>query len=639
MKFFRRGALIFLVLLLAPRPCFSASDSGVAAVGKGGLPSSPADFGTFQLLHVFSGPDGALPAKLVLEDSQNFIGVTTYGGANNTGTIFEATTAGIVTTLIDFADVPELVAPLTLVRATDGAFYGLCQGDEFFAPAVFRYEPGGAPAIVYQFAETPFSLIAGSDGFLYGTMAEEFNPAGAVFRLSTAGELTVIYEFHQSFGGSPRLNLESADGNFYGNQSLPTPSVFRISPSGDFSYVIPFQFTQELYVDMIEDQSGNLIVTASLSDAVLRVTKAGEITALHNFAQETEGRGPLKIVQTGDGNFVGITSGGGEAGAGTIYELAPDGGFVLLHQFDQAIDGAAPDELVAHPDGTFYGLTQFGPGITQGIFFSETPPDPAVLPTPALLNVSTRAHIGDGDELLINGFVVSGDTPKRVLLRALGPSLAAAGLTGVLGDPVLELHEPDGTVVSNDNWKDSQQAEIEATGIPPADDMEAAIVATLGPGAYTAVVRGQDSGTGTALVEAYDLDQPVVSQLVNTSARGFVGTGDEVMIGGIISGGGNVRMLIRAIGPELAAQGVSGVLLDTTLDLYDQDGVLILSNDNWRDSQEAEIEATMIPPADDREAAILANLLAGSFTAIVSGKDGTTGVALIEVYNLGLQSP
>ncbi len=638
MESFRRGAVILLVFLLAPLGSSSALESDMAALGTDGFSHIPAEPGIFKLLHVFSGPEGSQPARLVLAESQNFLGVTTYGGANNSGTIFEATTAGAVTTLFDFADVPELINPLTLVRATDGAFYGYCQGTEFVPGAVFRYEPGGSATVVFTFdlGGTPYSLLAGSDGFLYGTMALNFNPAGGIFQLSTAGDLRVIYEFHQAIAGPPRLHFESADGNFYGSQSLPSPSIFRVSPAGDFSYVLPLRYTQDFYSDIIEDQAGDLIAMTFLTDAVQRVTKAGEVTTLHNFYQPTEGRGPLRIIEMADGNFIGITSAGGEADGGTIYEISPDGGFVLLHHFDAAVDGWVPSDLVAHPDGKFYGLTQFGPGITQGIFFSETPPDPAILPTPAFLNVSTRAQVGDGDAQLINGFIVSGATPKKVLLRAIGPSLAAAGVPGALADPILELHEPDGTVLSNDNWADSQAAEIEATSLAPADGLESAILATLAPGAYTAVMRGQNAGTGTGLVEAYDLDVPIVSQLVNTSARGFVGTGDEVMIDGIISSGGNVRMLIRAIGPELTAQGVAGALQDTTLDLYDRDGVLIASNDNWRETQEAEIAATMLAPADDREAAILANLLAGSFTAIMSGKDGTTGVALIETYNLGL---
>ncbi len=638
MKSFRRGAILLLVLLLAPLRSSPALESDMAARGTDRLSHSPAELGIFRLLHVFSGPDGAQPAKLVLQESQNFLGVTPYGGANNSGTIFEATTAGVVTTLFDFAAVPELINPLTLVRATDGAFYGFCQGTEFVPGAVFRYEPGGSATVVFTFdmEGPPHSLIAGSDGFLYGTMGLAFNPAGGVFRLSTAGDLTVIHEFHQTFAGVPRLTYESADGNFYGNQTLPTPSIFRINPAGDFSEVVPLRFTQDLYGDIIEDQAGDLIATAHLSDAVQRVTKEGVVTTLHNFYQPMEGRGPLRIIEMAEGNFIGITSAGGEGDGGTIYEMSPEGGFVVLHHFNVAVDGWAPSDLVAHPDGNFYGLTQFGPGIAQGIFFSVTPPDPAVLPTPAFLNVSTRAQVGDGDAQLINGLIVSGAMPKKVLLRAIGPSLAAAGLPGTLVDPILELHAPDGTVLSNDNWADAQAAEIEATGLAPTDGLESAILATLAPGAYTAVMRGQDAGTGTGLVEAYDLDVPIASQLVNTSARGFVGTGDEVMIDGIISSGGNVRMLIRAIGPGLTAQGVSGALQDTTLDLYDRDGALIASNDNWRETQEAEIEATTLAPGDEREAAILANLLAGSFTAIMSGKDGTTGVALIETYNLGL---
>ncbi len=637
-KSFRRNAVILLVLLLAPLRSSSALESDMTARGTDEFSHSPAELGSFRLLHVFSGPEGSQPAKLVLQESENFLGVTTYGGENNSGTIFEATTAGAVTTLFDFADVPELINPLTLVRATDGAFYGYCKGIESLPGSVFRYEPGGSATVVFTFDTEgpPHSLIAGSDGFLYGTTGLAFNPAGGVFRLSTAGELTVIHEFHQTFAGTPRLNFESADGNFYGNQTLPAPSIFRVSPTGDFSYVVPPIYTQDLYGDIIENQAGDLIATRFLTDSVQRVTKAGEVTTLHNFYQPTEGRGPLRIIEMADGNFIGITSAGGEADDGTIYEMSPDGGFVLLHHFDVAVDGWVPSDLVAHPDGNFYGLTQFGPGIAQGIFFSQTPPDPAVLPIPTFLNVSTRAQVGDGDAQLINGFIVSGTTPKTVLLRAIGPSLAAAGLPGTLADPILELHAPDGTVLSNDNWTDSQAAEIEATGLAPGDGLESAILATLAPGAYTAVMRGQDEGTGTGLVETYGLDVPVVSQLVNTSARGFVGTGDEVMIDGIISSGGNVRMLIRAIGPELTALGVAGALQDTTLDLYDRDGALIASNDNWRETQEAEIEATTLAPGDDREAAILANLLAGSFTAIMSGKDGTTGVALIETYNLGL---
>jgi len=304
----------------------------------------------------------------------------------------------------------------------------------------------------------------------------------------------------------------------------------------------------------------------------------------------------------------------------------------VLHQL-HVVDGSVPTDLVVGPGGLLLGLTQTGPGVGSGTVFTQSLA-PA-LPSPTLLNASTRAEVVTGDQLLICGFIIT-DGYKNVLLRALGPSLSSAGINGALSDPFLELHQPDGTVVSNDNWKDSQEIEIEATGIPPTADKEAAIIANLAPGAYTAVMRGQDNGTGVAIVEAYDLDEGVLPKLTNTSARGFVGIDDNVMIDGIIIGSGNVRVLIRAIGPELTAQGVSDALQDTILNLYNQDGEVIASNDDWKESQQAEIEATGIPPTDDREAAILANLASGNYTAIMTGKDRTTGVALLELYNLGL---
>ena len=253
---------------------------------------------------------------------------------------------------------------------------------------------------------------------------------------------------------------------------------------------------------------------------------------------------------------------------------------------------------------------------------------------PQLRNISTRMQVLNGDSVLIAGFIITGNASKKVILRAIGPSLGAAGITDALADPVLELDEPDGTVVINDNWKDTQQTEIEATTIAPSDDHESAIVATLAPGAYTAIVRGKNGATGTGLVEAYDLDSTSDSQLSNISTRGFVDLGNNIMIGGVILGGTDARVLVRAIGPELTAQGVSGALQDPALELYDKDGVSIAANDNWKDAQETEIEATTIAPTDDRESAILATLPAGSYTAIVRGANDTTGVALVEVYNI-----
>ncbi|MBA3571100.1 MAG: Ig-like domain-containing protein [Pyrinomonadaceae bacterium] len=263
--------------------------------------------------------------------------------------------------------------------------------------------------------------------------------------------------------------------------------------------------------------------------------------------------------------------------------------------------------------------------------------NPLVPPPPRLLNISTRMQVQNGDNVLIGGFIVTGSDSKKVILRGIGPSLGAAGISNPLQDPHLELHNQAGIVASNEDWKDTQESEIVATGISPNDDKEAAIVTTLSPGAYTVILKQNDGGTGVGLVEAYDLGQTANAKLANISTRGFVDTGDDVMIGGFIAGGslgGTGSILVRALGPSLAASGVSGALEDPTLELHDSNGGLLGANDNWKDTQSADIIATGIPPTDDREAAIVATLTEGAYTAIVRGANGTVGVALVEAYQL-----
>ena len=249
-----------------------------------------------------------------------------------------------------------------------------------------------------------------------------------------------------------------------------------------------------------------------------------------------------------------------------------------------------------------------------------------------LLNISTRLNVGIGENVLIGGFIVVGTDPKKVIIRAIGPSLP---LAEALADPILELHKPDATVVTNDNWRDTQEQEIIDTTIPPTDDLESAIVATLAPGPYTAIVSGKNNGTGIGLVEVYDLDQAANSQLANISTRGFVDMGDNVMIGGFIVGTGvSTTVVVRAIGPSLAGADVANPLLNPTLELHGTDGTQIAFDDDWKDTQQAEIEAAGLAPTDPRESAIEAALTPGLYTAIVRGKDDTVGVGLMEVYNL-----
>lgn len=266
-------------------------------------------------------------------------------------------------------------------------------------------------------------------------------------------------------------------------------------------------------------------------------------------------------------------------------------------------------------------------------------------PTGQLLNISTRMEVLQGDEVLIGGFIVTGSDPKKVIVRGIGPSLS---VNGPLADPTLELHQGNTTLATNDNWKindqtgQSQEAEIQATTIPPKSDLESAIVATLNPGSYTAVLAGKNGETGIGLVEVYDLAQGANSRLANISSRGFVDAGDNVMIGGLIAGGpsgGSTRVLVRALGPSLTNSGVAGALGDPTLELHDGNGTTIASNDNWKtrpdgSSQQTEIEGTGIPPSNDLESALVRVLSPGNYTAVVRGVNSSTGIGLVEAYNL-----
>lgn len=254
-------------------------------------------------------------------------------------------------------------------------------------------------------------------------------------------------------------------------------------------------------------------------------------------------------------------------------------------------------------------------------------------------NISTRLQVLTGDNVGIGGFIVTGTTPKRVLIRGIGPSLTALGIQGVLADPVLELHKPKGIVLVNNNWKDTQQTDISATGLAPTNDLEAAIVSTLDPGSYTVILSGQGGGTGVALVEVYDLDAGITSQLANVSTRGFVGTVEDVMIGGVIigpQGAPNATVAVRALGPSLADANVSGPLQDPTLELRDAQGALVAFNNNWQDDQNqaASLQAIGLALPDGLESGIYTTLPAGNYTAIVAGNNGGTGVGLVEVYNV-----
>ena len=289
---------------------------------------------------------------------------------------------------------------------------------------------------------------------------------------------------------------------------------------------------------------------------------------------------------------------------------------------------SSPVDLHVGPDGALYYLTHGG-----GVFRVQATPSQA-------MNISTRARVETGDNVLIGGFIITGNAAKKVIIRAIGPSLSQHGLSDVLADPTLDLYDGNSALLqSNDNWQDdpSQASQISASGLAPSNNLESAIIATLQPGNYTAIVRGKNSGQGIALAEVYDLDPAADSQLGNISGRSYVQTNDDVMIGGFIIGNniGATKVIVRAIGPSLSQSGLSNVLADPTLELYDGNGALLQSNDNWQDDadQAARISAASLAPSNSLESAISASLAPGNYTAIVRGKNNGIGIVIVEVYS------
>ena len=279
-------------------------------------------------------------------------------------------------------------------------------------------------------------------------------------------------------------------------------------------------------------------------------------------------------------------------------------------------------------------------GFTGNVTYSNSGITLTVATVPDIpLNISTRMQVGTDPNQLIGGFIVTGSEPKKVIILATGPSLAAFGISGVLADPVLELYQGNTLLATNDNWKVPAQAEIEATQLQPKNDLESALVRTLTPGAYTAVVRGTNSGTGVGTVQVYDLSQTSKSKLANISSRGFVQAADSgVMIAGFIiggNGGANSRVVVRALGPSLSAFGITGALADPTLELKNANGSTLSNNDDWQQSPDAaEINTRGLAPGDTHESALAISLPSGGYTAIVRGHNGGTGVGVVEVYNV-----
>jgi uncharacterized repeat protein (TIGR03803 family) len=619
----------------------------------------------------------------------NFYGTTTYGGSANFGMIFKLTPAGTLTTLVNFTGPNGTYPNAGVIQASDGNLYGTTTGGGPDADGhpfatqygtVFKVTLDGTLTTIFTFtydaatdraangAYPEAALVQGTDGNLYGTTlgggtvsSEGASFHGTIFKMSLTGTLLMSVTVHGSAEPDmPRAPLiQGSDGNFYGTSykggdlAYSGGTVFRCTPGGVVTVLHGFTDPEGDGPEggVVQGSDGNIYGTTERGSsanlgAVYRVTPAGEFTVLHPFtgSQSTgDGAQPFgEMILAHDGNFYGTTSGGGAGGLGSLFKLTTAGVYTTVYSFpNTGMSGAGTTgyqprgTLLEGSDGNFYGTTPTG-GAGNGGTVYRLNISPNGVQEKTLGNIATRLPTGTGNNVLIGGFIVTGNNPKKVMVRGIGPSLPFAG---ALANPTLELHQGDTTVATNDNWKindqthQSQEADIRATTIPPTNDLESAIVATLNPGNYTAILAGKDGSTGIGVVEAYDLDQAADSRLANISTRGFVDTGDNALIGGFICGP-NTTVGVRAIGPSLTQFGITNALGDPMLELRDGNGVLVRSNNDWQDSQQAEIQNAGLAPSDSHESAMIQALASGNYTAIVRGAGNKTGIAVIEAYNL-----
>ena len=428
--------------------------------------------------------------------------------------------------------------------------------------------------------------------------------------------------------------------------------------AGSPSYVPPEAFTNNTIVvdttigdpGLIHLSGGVTVAPTSGNTAMVEVSgtfsadSGDKFSVAYRFAADLNSTGPVDYTLSGEVNGIPIPDITGTIEPGLhVYEGAAESPTLPLPvagNFSGTLTLDFTNTGAAAPSGAIPGTLDL---TVQQLDFQLSPNPVAVIPPSEPQNISTRANVGTGDNALIGGIIISGNDPTTVVLRAIGPSLALSGVTGVLADPTLELHDSTGAVIaSNDNWMDNSaedQMVLTDNNLAPTDDLESAIVMTLDPGAYTVIVRGLADTTGVGLVEAYDIDGSTTdSKLANISTRGFVETGENVMIGGFILGGGGggfSEVIVRGIGPSLADFGVTDALADPLLELHNSDGDLIDSNDNWMDNPNMQtISDKGLAPSDPNEAALYEILPAGLYTAILSGVGDTTGTGLVETYDV-----
>jgi len=537
--------------------------------------------------HLFKGilfAASLLAAEFCLSSVQAAAG-DLYDGGLNSHAIYKFTPAGTESTFV-----PGIDADWLAFDSKGNLFAST-------ATAIAKIAPNGTITPMFATGLIPTGLAFDAAGNLYAGDAN----AGKVFKITPTGTVTQFN--NSSVPGATGLAFDRA-GNLYvselGNGSPGTGRIVKITTNGMVSTFVSTGLT--LPEGLAFDSAGNLYEADLGTNTVRKFSSTG--SPLGTFGTYNPAlNAPRSLAFDRDGNlFVG------EFAGMSIRKVAPNGSSTVF----------AP-----HSDTRFIGGLAFEP------------------PTAQLTNISTRASVQTGSGVTIAGFIVTGTDSKSVVVRGLGPTLSQPpfNVTGVLADPTLQLFDGSGHPFwFNDNWKDTQQAQIQATGLAPPNDLESGILQILQPGNYTAVLSGKNGTTGVGLVEVYDISPGVFAELTNVSTRGFVGTGNNVMIGGIITSGGNgsTQIVVRGLGPTLAAPpfGIAGALADPVVTLVDSNGNVVKTNDNWKNTQQAAIQATGLAPPNDLESAMVVTVAAGNYTAILSGSGGGTGIGLVEVYKL-----
>jgi uncharacterized repeat protein (TIGR03803 family) len=611
----------------------------------------------------FNDPLGQFPqGALAIGTDGNFYGVTESGAANNQGAVFKVSPAGSLSKIVDFDG--TVISPFGPVFGPDGNLYGVSTDGNVNSSSgsAFKVTLSGSGNTLSSFASNGSfphaSLVLGSDGSLYGTTEESGTGGqGTVFRMTTGGQFTRLASFPGPFvmpqiGAFPDTALvEGNPGVFYGttiNGANNSGTIYVATSAGSLSLLYTFSATDGNGLnsdgstpnDLVYGSDGNLYGTTSGggthgAGTVFKITTSGSFTTLVSFDGVQGGRPMAGLVEGSDHNFYGTTTNGGAANSGIVFKITSSGTLTVLAPLNADI--AAPSKLVQGTDGKFYGTGQAAGATNAGCVFVV---DAGLSPlTPTVLgNISTRGVAQTGDNVMIGGFVIGGSGNKSVLVRAIGPSLSRPpiNLTNTLQNPTLSLFDGSGAMIaSNDDWGQAANAQSIPSNLQPTDSAESAILISLPPGGYTAIVSGVNGGTGIALVEVFDLDSNAASRLINISTRGLVQTGDNVMIGGfIINGPNSGEVVVRAIGPSLSNPpfNIANALQNPSLFLFDANGNMFASNDDWRSDQRDEIIATGLQPPNDAESAIVITLTPGNYTAIVRGVNGTTGVGLVEVY-------